>query len=311
MNNFILAVEIGGTYVRTGAVKLKDKENIIYDKKSFQKTGDVLQEINVNIVEPITKLMHAYREKEILGIGISLAAIVDRERGIIKTWPNHPLWNGFPILDYLKSKFSIPIIIEDDANCGVLGEYNLLDTENIKHLVYICIGTGVGCSLILNGVLYTGENGFAGEFGHINIPFYNTICTCGNVGCLQSIISGPAMLKKYNYNTRNSYLRMEDVSDKFDTAMSQCYNETVSVLSKSIYNISMLLDVSNFILGGGVVGIRNNFIFDIKEKVNDLVKPFNKKISITKAKLGEQAGIYGAIQLVENKFKNNEKDFAG
>lgn len=303
VDGFILAIEIGGTYIRTGVTELKDQQNIIYDKKNFKKAVDALHEININIVEPITKLIYDYREKELLGIGISLAAIVDRKSGIIKTWPNHPLWNGFPILDYLESKFSVPIIIEDDANCGLLGEYTLLDTENIKHLVYICIGTGVGCSLLLNGELYIGENGFAGELGHINIPSYNTICSCGNAGCLQSIISGPAMLKKYNHITKQNISGMEAVADKFDPVLKQCYEETVSVLSKSIYNISMLLDVSNVILGGGVVDTQDNYIQDIQTKVNLFLQPFDRKLNITKAKLGERAGIFGAIQLVKKIIK--------
>ena len=79
----------------------------------------------------------------------------------------------------------------------------MLDQERIKNLIYICIGTGIGCGLLLNGTLYTGENGFAGELGHISLPSDHTRCACGNEGCLQNIISGPAILKKYNSITKH------------------------------------------------------------------------------------------------------------
>lgn len=303
MKGYIPAIEVGGTYIRTGVTILKGGRNIIYEKKRFENTGDAVTEINRNMVEPISKLLYENREDELLGIGVSLAAIMDRKNGRIKTWPNHPLWNGFPIFEYLAKKFPVPIVIEDDANCGLLGEYAVMDTENIKHLVYICIGTGVGCGLMLNGALYTGENGFAGELGHTCVPSCNTTCTCGNVGCLQSIVSGPAMLKKYNHITRQNYLGLEAVSVKFDPIMKQCYEDTISCLSKSIYNISMLLDVSNYIIGGGVVEMHENFTQDIQTIVNLYLQPFGRKIYITKAKLGELAGITGAIQLVKSKLK--------
>lgn len=300
MESFILAIEVGGTYIRTGISDMKGDQDIAYKKMHFVNTGDASHEINQNIIEPINKLIYDHREKTLLGIGISLAANVDRKSGVIKNWPNHPLWNGFPIRDYLKGKFSVPIIIEDDANCGLLGEYASLNTDNIKNLVYICIGTGVGCGLMLNGILYTGENGFAGELGHVCLHSYNTICTCGNVGCLQSIISGPAILKKYNHITEQNYSGMEVVSNKFDPVVKECYEETICALSKSIYNISMLLDVSNFVIGGGVVEIQDTFVQDIETEVNLHLKPFDKRLYITKAKLGEQAGITGAIQLIKN-----------
>lgn len=303
MKGYILGIEVGGTYIQTGVTILKSGQNIVYEKKRFVNTGDTVTEIDRNMVEPINRLLYENRIEDLLGIGVSLAAIMDRKNGKIKTWPNHPLWNGFPIVEYLASKFPVPIVIEEDANCGLLGEYAVLETDKIKHLVYICIGTGVGCGLMMNGVLYTGENGFTGELGHICIPSYNTKCTCGNVGCLQSIIAGPAILKKYNYIAHQNYPGLETVSVKFDPILQQCYEETISCLSKSIYNICMLLDISNFIIGGGVVEMHENFIQDINTNVNLCLMPFERKIYITKAKLGELAGITGAIQLVKNMLK--------
>ena len=303
MKGYILAIEVGGTYIRTGVSIQKSGQNILYGKKRFLNIGNAIMEIERNIVEPINRLLYENKEEKLLGIGVSLAAILDRKNGRIKTWPNHSLCNGFPISEYLVNKFHVPIFIEDDANCGLLGEYTVLETKKITHLAYICIGTGVGCGLMLNKTLYTGENGFAGELGHTCIFSYNTTCTFGNSGCLQSIVSGPAILKKYNYITKKNHLDLETLSVKTDSTLRQCYEETITCLSKSIYNISMLLDISNFIIGGGVVKMHEDFIKDIQMNANLYIHPFERKLYITGAKLGELAGITGAIYLVKNMLK--------
>lgn len=294
MNGFFLGIEVGGTYVRTGVPKDGYAHNMLCKKARLKKTGNVLSEININIIEPIKKIIDTNKEQILLGIGVSMAANVDRESGIIKSWPNHSLWNGFPILCYLKNEFPVPIIIEDDANCGVLGEYSLLDQERIKNLIYICIGTGIGCGLLLNGTLYTGENGFAGELGHISLPSDHTRCACGNEGCLQNIISGPAILKKYNSITKQDNQGIELFAGKFDSTMRRCYKDTISILSKVIYNTCVLLDVQNCILGGGVVEMRDSFIPDVISSLSG----YNRNLQIKKAGLGEKSGIMGAIQLV-------------
>lgn len=175
-----IGLDVGGTNVRYAFVKNLNSEKVIYQKTSFVKTGDPYIEVEKNICDVVDKF-----PGKIKGIGISLSANMVRNTGKVKTWPNNPCWNDYALLEHLDKRYGSPVIIEDDANCGAISEYQFLST-NLKNMAYISIGTGIGCGLILNGSLFIGENGFAGEIGHmcINKEESEQICKCGNKGCL-------------------------------------------------------------------------------------------------------------------------------
>lgn len=292
-----IGLDIGGTNVRYAYVDELDSKLLKFQKKNFVKTGQPYIETEENICNVINM-----SPGDVNAIGISFAATMNRNTGKVKVWPNNPCWNHYEIVNHLKNKYNIPIVIEDDANCGAIGEYNFF-SDSIKNIAYITIGTGVGCGLIINGSLFIGENGLAGELGHVFIGKQN-ICNCGNKGCFQSIVSGPAVLKEYNLKTKIRLESMEQVFEKFmqnDPSAVKCLLNMTNTISMVIYNIAMYLDISIFVIGGGVSNMGTEFISRIENKTNNRLKSFERNIFVKQAQLGEFSGVYGILQVLKNK----------
>lgn len=293
-----IGIDIGGTNVRCALTKRFGSKALNCQKRPFIKVGNPHAEVEENICSIIDTA-----SGDVEGIGISLAAIMDRNTGKVKTWPNNPCWNHYELVKHLSDRYNVPIIIEDDANCGAIGEYYSLSTP-VKNMVYITIGTGIGCGLILNGSLFVGENGFAGELGHvwINKEENESVCSCGNKGCFQSIASGPAVLKEYNMATKASLETVEQVYKQYlrnDLSAVKCLSNMINNISIVIYNFTMCLDISVFIIGGGASNMGAEFISNIKNKVNGRLKPYEREVSVRQARLGEFSGVYGALQLLK------------
>lgn len=294
-----IGLDIGGTSVRYAVAEKDnmDKNSLLcYQKKPFIKTGSPYTEVENNICSVIRGV-----PDRIDGIGISLAAIMDRRTGIVKTWPNNACWEHYRLKEHLEKRFQVPIVLEDDANCGAIGEYKTLK-EKTDNMAYIAIGTGIGCGLILNGKLFTGEHGFAGELGHTCMATNGeeTMCVCGNKNCFQSIASGPAVLRKYNTATGSSLGSLKQIDWRLarEPVWIRCLVDMVAQISTVIYNLVMVLDLSVVLIGGGVSGMNDNIIPLIEGDVNERLHYFERAVSVKPAKLGDFSSVYGALLLV-------------
>jgi glucokinase len=302
-----IGLDIGGTNVRYSFTDELSSNVLNCQKRSFVKTENPQLEVEQNICSIVDTTLG-----NVEGIGISLAAIMDRDTRKVKTWPNNPYWNHYDMMRHLRNRYNVPIIIEDDANCGAIGEYYSLSAPS-KNMAYITIGTGIGCGLILNGSLFVGENGFAGELGHVWTAQDNngSICSCGNKGCFQSMASGSAILKKYNIAAKTSVRSFEQVCERYtmgDPIAVQCLSNMITNISMVINNLAMCLDISFFVIGGGISNMGTVFISHIETKVNSRLKPFERSVSIKQARLGEFSGVYGVLQLLKNKLAPRKDD---
>ena len=294
-----IGLDIGGTNIRYAFADGLETNDLKYQKRPFVKTGDPYSEVEINICSYIDNSI-----SEIKGISISLAAIMDRTTGRVKTWPNNHCWNYYELMRHLRGRYHVPIVIEDDANCGAIGEY-LCISARTKNMAYISIGTGIGCGLVLNGSLFIGENGFAGELGHVWIDkaANGIVCSCGNKGCCQSLASGSAVLKEYNTGAKANLESLEQVYDLYvqnDPKSIECFSNMIDNISMVTYNLAMCLDLSVFIIGGGVSNTGARFISNIENKVNDRLKSFEREIVVGQARLGEFSGVYGALALLKS-----------
>lgn len=300
-----IGLDIGGTNVRFASADSLEVTTLGCQKRLFVRTGDPYQEVNENICKIIDSV-----SDDAKCIGISLAAVMNRSSGEVKTWPNNPCWNHYELVNHLKGRYSVPIVIEDDANCGALGEYHFLNLS-VKNMAYITIGTGIGCGLILNRSLFIGENGFAGELGHVCLGKENnkSICSCGNQGCFQSIASGPAVVKKYNAEANESLTSLDEVYSRYllhDPVASQLFSDMTKTISMVIYNLAMCLDISIFVIGGGVSNIGTEFVSQIESQANKRLDYSERVIKIKQAQLGEFSGVYGAMHLINDYMRNEQ-----
>lgn len=301
-----VGLDIGSTNIRysfTSNLEIPTKK---YFCNTFVKYGDAHTEIENNICKIINL------KNKIDGIAISLAANIDRLTWKIKTWPNNPSWNGYDLKKHLTDLYNIPIIIEDDANCGAIGEYSKLKKQE-NSIVYITLGTGVGCGIIIDGKLYHGEHGLAGELGHVYIDNSNkTIkCSCGEFGCLQSIISGYSIQTNYNLNTGNCVSSVSDIINKAnfgDLEAIYYWQDIKKTISNTIYNLVMLLDISTYVIGGGISTIIKDFVLDIEKDVNKKLSKFQRSIKVYESKLEDNSGVYGALLLLKKYIEDDKNE---
>ena len=130
----------------------------------------------------------------IVGIGVGVPGLVD-DSGTVLLAPNLK-WRGVPLRDRLAERYGLPVVIDNEANAGALGEQKYGAGRRISNLVYVSVGIGIGAGLILQQSLYKGASGFSGEIGHMSIEAFGKPCTCGNQGCWEAYASERALLER-------------------------------------------------------------------------------------------------------------------
>jgi glucokinase len=131
--------------------------------------------------------------RQLRALGVAAPGPIDVEHGIILEAPNMPAWHNLPLAAELSALLGVRAVLENDANAAALGEFVYGAGRGVRHMIYLTISTGIGGGLILDGRLYRGATGSAGELGHIVIDEHGPLCGCGATGCLEALASGTAM----------------------------------------------------------------------------------------------------------------------
>jgi glucokinase len=310
MKPFYIGIDMGGTNIRAvvGDGIAGGFQDFVSQPVKKQETAELEMEQNIiKLINDICK-KHKKTNNKLAGIGIAMAALFDRNTGDITKWPNNNKWSGFQIKRVLENHYHVPVVLEDDANAAAVGEQAVGAGTGAKDLAYITVSTGIGCGIIINDLLVTGNHGWAGELGHIKVSDEDIICTCGAKGCLQAVASGSAILKKFlnseiykkRYNDKQidlkevSVLAQEEVADARDV-----FCQAGFYIGRAIANIAMLLDIPLFILGGGVMEAGSVIWNPIQREVQNSLE--NKRsISIVSSHLGDMNGAVGALALIKN-----------
>jgi glucokinase len=191
---FAIGIDIGGTKIAY-AVLHRDGE-VIDSLQTPQSKGlpasTVISEMAAQILQLATK-----HENPPAGIGIGCPGQVDPKSGLVKNAVNLG-WYDINLVEEIKSRlpFNIPVFIKKDADANLLGEYRYGSARGFSNVVYICIGSGLGCSIISDGRLVEGAAGTAGGIGHIRLEGNEEICPCGLIGCAETLISGPGLVNR-------------------------------------------------------------------------------------------------------------------
>lgn len=275
------------------------------------RSEDVDEEVFNSLIRPINSFISTIGCLEKLeGIGIAFAGIMDNSNEKVLYWPNNKKWNGYNLGGILKDYYDTSILFEDDVNSAALGE--LVQLQQIgkchKDFIFISIGTGIGCGIIINEKLFKGSNGHAGELGHIIISDQPK-CKCGNFGCLQAVISADNILRDYYEFSGIFCGNIEKILEDYNKGSIAALNvveKYSSILSKVIYNLSMLIGVDTVVLGGGISKALPVLSLNILEKVNKFTNGHNKKIKVFNSCLDEWGGVVGAIYLARSSFNNGD-----
>ncbi|MGY3724882.1 glucokinase [Granulicatella balaenopterae] len=306
MSRYYLGIDIGGTAVKLGLVRSNGE---ITNSGTYSVNFD---HYKTPIIDTVLKSLESFIHENtidlstIKGIGVSATGQIDVHNGIVAGTAGHiNNWVGTPLKDILQETYHLPVLVENDANCAVIGEHWLGDAANYSNVVMLTIGTGVGGGIIINNHLLSGQMGIAGELGHFPLNAHGKPCYCGNIGCYEQYASTTALVADVKETLNNDpHINLEKINGKYIFTQLQKGNPTISVIveqwidniARGIVGLIHIFNPEAIIIGGGVSQQEELFISPLREKILELTMPcFKKNLIITKASLGNNAGLCGAV----------------
>lgn len=294
----------------------------IFDINEYpiKKEGHV-REIISGIKNSINKIIDSSKEYETLAIGISMPGPYKRDQGDIVFVSNQSGWDGVHIYKELQEAFTIPIFIENDANAGAYAMLWNKERKLNKNLVYIVAGQGIGCGVVVNGEILTGEKGLAGEIGHTSIKFDGNRCECGNIGCLETYCSTIAIEKRFRECIKNNEetILKEDFKwndfvnavDIGDEVACREYKVACKFLAVGIVNIINQLNPGVVIIGDQLAQVKPELMHElIVSYVKTAIRPLileDLKIEIDNSKINPI--IIGSAAIAAQKVLENPFEF--
>ncbi len=262
----LIGIDLGGTNVRAG-VFAPDGELILFKDTPIEATRGPQAGLETiyNLVESVL----VTQSQPVLAIGIGSTGPLDRERGCIQNPYTLPGWEDVDIVSPLVEKYGVPVALENDADAAALGEAWIGAGVGAERLVMVTIGTGVGYACVLNGNLYRGMGDEHPEGGHVLVDPSGPACYCGAHGCLESLVSGPA-IAAYAQSVATSqagYLMEQTAGDleKIDAALvfagarvgdticQEIVDRTARYIGLGLVSIIMLNLPDRIVLTGGVL----------------------------------------------------------
>ena len=311
----VLGVDIGGTKVAVGLVN-RDGKIVAQGRNPMVGTGTPEAALQA-VTDAIDSLISSAARDGVQSIGICAPGPLDPKSGVVLNPPNLPCWRNFPLAERISAKYRVPVKVDNDANAAALAETRWGAARRFRYVFYATIGTGIGTGIVLDGRIYHGNTGSAGEGGHMSIDYRGPLCGCGKPGCIEVLAAGPAIgararAKLGAASSRQSAIlelakgsvaavTSELVGKAYvagDPLAREVLLETVDLLTTWLGNIVDLLDPDILVIGGGVAAMLKPFFDEIKNRLpSRCVNPHASEIPLLMAHYGADAGIAGGAAL--------------
>jgi glucokinase len=212
--------------------------------------------------------------------------------------PNLPGWKAVPLAAILKKAFKVPVYLENDANAAAVGELKFGAAEGAKNFLYVTVSTGIGGGIVIDGKVYGGSNGSAGEIGHTIIDPTGEVCGCGRKGCFEIMASGRALVRygKEFLGKELTPIEIEDLARQGNRQALKAIDRLVYYLAIGLGNQINTLSPELIVVGGGLSNLGPLLFRPLANYLKVFALPANLKgCKIKQAKLGQKAGVLGAI----------------
>lgn len=277
----------------------------------------------VELLSNTIRESHLPTEK-ILGIGIAMPGFIDVVKGISYSFIPSPS-KSLSLRNYLSKKLDLPVFIDNDSSTVALAEATFGAAKSVSNAMIVNISWGIGLGIIVNGKLYRGENGFAGEFSHIPLFNNNKICSCGKIGCLETETSlkmivekirsaikdgRPTLLKssfKESDSLESQFLKFIQAVEKRDMLAIELLNEAAYNIGRGIAVLVHIFNPKKIVLSGRGAMAGNVWLPPIQQAINEhCIRRLSENIEIVVSDIGHQAEQIGTAALVvENVFRTD------
>lgn len=306
-----IGLDIGGTKI-LGAL-FNSKGEILKREKKKTKADEGEKRVAGQIFKVIDELLAYDKNIDLISIGAGAPGIVKKE-SIISFSPNLPFKN-FDLGTLIMDKYDVPFVLANDVNVAMLGEWKNGKHKDLKNIVGMFVGTGVGGGIIIGGELYLGD-GASGEVGHIVINRDGAPCGCGSRGCLEAYASKtgiqnaikkgikagePTVLQDIIYNGVLKSSQIKEAYKQGDTLTVRAIEDAIDALGVGMANLVNTLHPQLFIFGGGLIeAMGKDILKGAKKRAEKAAMPgLMDKLIIQEASLGDDAGIVGAFELAK------------
>lgn len=313
MADYYLTADIGGTQIRAA---LCDSSGRIYHRaQDLTRAAEGKEAVLQRIKATLARAMGDTPPQAVRGIGIVAPGPLDPEAGVIVFAPNLPGWENVPLQRIVEEHFGIPTWLGNDANLAALGEHRFGAGRGIDNLIYVTVSTGIGGGIICHGRMLVGAHGFAAEVGHHTIEANGIRCNCGNVGCLETVASGPAIARmarealiaggksilpslvdgQIDQITSRTVFEAAQQGDELSIGI---FRRAGTYLGVGMVNLLHLFNPDMIIIGGSV-SKAGHFLFDpmwavIRERSHPI---YWERLQIVPPQLGDDVGLLGALAL--------------
>jgi glucokinase len=293
----VIGIDLGGTAIKLGRFS---EDGTCHKSLTVPTPQPATPEaVLVAMVDAISQLEPV--ENSVKSIGVGTPGPADATGRIARLAINLKNWQNVPLADWLEAKTGLPTILANDANCAGLGEAWLGAGRRFKNIAVITLGTGVGGAMIVDGKLFVGHQGAAGELGLITINPDGPECNSGNRGSLEQYVSVQAIRRE----TGLEPLELANLAKSGDAKALEFWCEYGRYLGIGLASIIYILTPEAIIIGGGISAGAEFFLPAVRAEIERRVLPSSREdLQLLVAELGNQAGIVGAAKLAWTKLKN-------
>lgn len=306
-----IGIDVGGTNVKFGLVR----GSTILFQSSFSTAGSLtpkaLEEAMVNAVH----LLIRQSREPVAGVGVGIPGLVNAPQGTVLSCANLVNWKNVPLKKNLKRRLRLPVEIENDVNAMTVAEWKYGAGKGVSNLVCLTLGTGVGGGLILNGRLYRGWSGSAGEVGHIPLGEKGPPCSCGGIACLERTVGNKEILRWVRRRlaggqksrilelagrdpTKITPPMIDRACQLGDPLARETWSRVGTRIGLVLVGVVNLLNPERIVIGGGISKAGRWLFEPMRRTVRERAMRGPGSVSIVPAQLGSSAGLIGTALLV-------------
>lgn len=312
MRDLCIGVDIGGTTVKLGIFNVNGELIQKWEiKTNISENGKyLLSDVAVSIKEKLNQMQRDI--KDCIGVGMGIPGPVHSD-GYVEVCVNLGLRDVYPAKVLSELLGGISVMVANDANVAALGEAWQGGAKGCEDIVMFTLGTGVGGGVILDGKIVAGRHGLGGEVGHIHVRSdEHEYCNCGGQGCLEQIASATGIAREakrlLNVSDKDSVLRkcgdkisaknVFDAAKQGDEIAMKAVDTAMDYLGRAVAGVALIVDPETFVIGGGVSMAGEFLLEKLQQKYDHYTAISKNKPKLALAKLGNDAGIYGAAKMV-------------
>jgi len=312
MSKRYVGVDLGGTNLKLGLVSAEGEPLLRHSAATEADRGP--DHVLARIADAVRALCDAASIglADVSAVGLGAPGPVDWKAGVVVFAPNLSGWRDIPARDRLHQNLDRPVVLENDANAAAYGEFRCGAGRDVRNLVLLTLGTGIGGGIVLDGRLFRGPTDTGAELGHMVIRHGGRRCGCGNRGCLEAYASATAVVARMREALQagersrladSADLTCEDIfaaAEAGDALAKRIVEETADYLASGITSILHVLNPEMVVLTGGMMGAGDKFLNEIRRRVRETAfERASSACEICWSTLGGDAGILGAALAAE------------